>query len=648
MKPRDVTLRVKNLIALSVSELEALVLRHNQLYWDRNSPEIPDTEYDRLVLRLKELSPSSPVLSAMGPSAVFGSEVRHARPMLSLDKCYTDEDLAKWGRDFTGDVVVMPKFDGCACSILYDNRGRLVRAATRGDGTSGEDITANVLRILDVPKRIPTDRAIEIRGEVYMKLSVFEKFRAEGHANPRNLAAGAIKQKDPEKSAAYGLSFAAYDALGTDLVQHRDILNYLAGAGFPRVDARVVSRSNLRSGYDWLSTTRPSLDYEIDGVVFRADSVAEQNRLGANSHHPRYSLAYKFQGDSGVSILRDVEWSVSRTGAITPVAIVDPVSLSGASVSRASLHNAGFIRKLGISYGAEVEMMRRGGVIPNVERVVKAGKSPVDPPPFCPSCGAPSREEADFLLCSLPSSCKAAVIGTLSHFATTLDMLGFGDVILEQAYDAEVLRSPVDFYTLKVEHLSGLGRCGEKTARKLVGEVDRKRTLDLATFLRSLGIPELGRHVSKILSDRYGDLDAVLAVSVGELEGIPSIGTGIATSVVRGLGEAYDLIRALRGHVTFSSPAPEKPVAAPGGVLAGFSFVFTGKLVSMGRSAAEDLVRQHGGAPLDSVSKALTHLVVGDDKSGPKSSKEKAAEKLLAAGAPLKVVSETEFLAMIR
>lgn len=630
-----------------VAELEAQIRHHNALYWDKQAPEISDYDYDALVVRLKELAPDSPVLSAMGPSAAptLGAEFRHTSPMLSLDKCYTPEDLADWAGTFEGQVIATPKFDGIACTLHYDESGKLAVAATRGDGTVGDDITVNALEIKDIPARIPAKHALEVRGEIYMRLSVFARFKQEGMSNPRNLTAGAIKQKDPKKSAAYGLSFAAYDLLGSDEETQHAELERLVKLGFPKVDYLVLERDEVLSGYEKFAGWRPTLDYEIDGVVFKVDAVKEQRRLGETAHHPRHSLAYKFQGDSGSSTLREIEWSVARTGAITPVAIVEPVALSGVTVTRASLHNVAFIDKLGLTLGAKVTLVRRGGVIPNVELVTEPGTEPVVIPTVCPSCGSPVVREKDFLYCTTPHTCRRAVIGQISHFAATCDMLGFGDGILEQAYDKGLLRSPADFYTLRVEDLTKLERCGDKLAKKLVGEVKKKQTLELATFLRALGIHELGKHVSAILAAQYRTLDAVLAVTEEELAATHSIGETIAHSVVTGLVEARPAIDALRAHVTVTSPPATEGGAT--GPLGGKSFVFTGKMVTLSRGEAEKRVRALGGGVLSAVNKTLTYLVVGADKTGPKSTKEKAADKLIGQGAPIQILSEDELLAML-
>lgn len=478
-----------------------------------------------------------------------------------------------------------------------------------------------------------------------MRLSVFAKFKAEGMANPRNLTAGAVKQKDSAKSAAYGLSFAAYELLGGEEPTVWDKLERLVALGFPKIDSLRLEKNELGRGVEEFSKWRPTLDYEIDGVVFKADSVKEQRRLGQTSHHPRFAIAFKFQGESGVSTLRSVEWSVARTGAITPVAIVEPVVLSGVTVTRASLHNVAFIDKLGLTLGAKVTLVRRGGVIPNVEHVTEKGREPVTLPETCPSCGSPVERERDFLYCTTPRTCPRAVIGQLSHYAATLDMLGFGDNLLEQAYEAGLLRQLSDFYTLKWESLAKLERTGEKSAKKLVAEVDKKRSVPLAMFLRALGLPELGKHVSAILAARYRTIEGVQGATSEELLATHSIGSTIAATVLRELATAAPVIAALREHVTVEPEGGSG--GAPDGPLSGKSFVFTGKMVAFARSEGEKRVRALGGAVLSGVNKTLSYLVLGADKTGPKSSKEKAAEKAIADGAPIRVISEEELLALL-
>jgi DNA ligase (NAD+) len=621
-----------------IATLEQEIRHHNALYWDQAKPEISDEAYDLLVRRLKALQPDSPVLADLGQREAFGAAFLHKVPMLSLDKCYSDEELTDWLSSFEGQVVALPKFDGIACALHYDARGRLKRAATRGDGVRGDDVTQNVLRIADVPKKIPVG-PLEVRGEIYMRLSIFAKYKELGMANPRNLTAGAVKQKDAEKSAAYELSFAAFEIVQGEGATLSGDLQRLVSFGFPPIEAPVLEKSEAAAMFKTLGARRASFDFEIDGIVFKADARSEQKRLGETSHHPRFAIAYKFQGESGVTRLIGIEWSVARTGAITPVALVEPVALSGVTVSRASLHNVAFIDRLGLTLGASVTLVRRGGVIPNVEFVNTPGDRAVVIPVTCPSCGSPVTRERDFLYCTTPQRCPRVQVGRLAHFAGAIDLLGFGDVVLEQAFAAGVLKSPADFYRLTAPQLESLERSGKKLAAKLIAEVQKKRALDLPTFLRALGIAELGKNVSAILAAKYGTIEAVQVAPAEELAALHGIGDTIAKSVAEGLAAERAEIAALLQYVTL-----REPDAKVEGSLSGMSFVFTGKMVAFARSEGEKLVRSLGGDVLSAVSKSLTYLVVGADKSGPASSKEKAAEKLLTQGASLQVIDEATFL----
>lgn len=650
--------------ALSVAQLEAELRRHNRLYWDEHKPEISDYDYDRIVNRLKHLSPKSSVLDEMGASAPKleaatedgAPPVRHKARMLSLDKCYSHDELEKWGATFEGKVMVSPKFDGIACSLHYNERGELELAATRGDGAVGENITANARVIEDVPTKLAKgSRRVEVRGEIFMRLSVFERFKAEGFANPRNLAAGAIKQKDVEKSKAYGLSFAAYDLVGTDHETEHEKMDALAEMGFTAIEKRVLAKGEMVAAYEDMAARRSKLDFEIDGVVFKADSTREQRRLGATSHHPRYAIAYKFQGDSGTTIVREIEWSVSRSGAITPVALIDPVTLSGATVSRASLHNAGFIDKLSLSKNATIVVMRRGGVIPNVEFVSKPGDVAFELPTTCPSCGNDVRREGDFIFCGKPRACRSSVIGQLSHYADVVGILGFGDAVLAGAFDRGLLRRPADFYTLTERKLLSLDRMGTRLAKRLLREIDRARKLDLATFLRAFGMHEVGKLVSEILAQKFETLERIYEVDEVELATIPRIGPTISRAVVKSVREAKDEIEEARKHVEIVAltdrPAASAAEVSRAGVratLAGLSFVFTGSLATLRRAEAERMVKDRGGVAQDNVTKNLDYLVVGEQRTDEKSSKEKVAEKFIEAGATIRVISERDFLAFVK
>lgn len=626
------------------ARVEAEVREHNRRYWDENAPTLLDTEYDRLVERLRALAPASKLLDALGPNpaARVGEAVTHARPMLSLEKCYDEQTLLDWAAKFEGAVVMTPKVDGCACSIRYGADGRLTVAATRGSGTVGEDITANVLRIANVPPRLPVTEPVEIRGEVYLPLSAFAKLAGE-FANPRNTAAGALKQKDPDKSAAVGLRFLAYDVVGPALATESQKFAQAAAWGFEAVEHEVLERDALQAGYDRYVARRAALDFEIDGVVFRADRLDEQARLGFTSHHPRGAIAYKLQGESGLTYLRDVEWSVSRSRVFTPVGIVDPVSLSGATVTRISLHNWGLVKAKNLSLGAQCVAVRRGGVIPYLENVVEPGDRAIEPPRTCPTGGFPTREEGDVIVCTCTTGCAGAVVGVLSHYANSVGIEGFGETWLQTLVEAGLLSQPADFYRLRPEELVGFERMGETLAAKLVQNCADHRRVPLADFLAALGVPGLGRSASQTLARHFRTLEAVRGAPAAALIGLPKFAELSAEKVAAGLAERGAVIDALLDAGVSVESEPERPAeAAEAGPkpLAGQSFLFTGTLAAMGREAAQERVEALGGKAASGISKALTYLVVGDEgKAGSK------LQKAQAAG--VRVLSEAEFLALL-
>ncbi len=653
---------------LSVDELAAAIREHDHRYWVLHAPRISDYEYDRLVRRLRELAPEHPQLLALGSdvaeTGVLGDKVAHEQPMLSLDKCYELSELQRFGASFEGPAVVSPKIDGVALSLRYDAAGRLVRAVTRGDGQRGEDVTANARRVAAIVARLP-DGNVEVRGEVYMPLSRFAR-HADTFANPRNLTAGTIKQKEGSAAQLPDLAFFAYDVRGLAVRTEWEKLAYLERVGFAVVPAERLERAEWQAGYERYLARRHALDYELDGVVYKADRLSEQERLGYTAHHPRFAIAYKFQGESGESTLRTVEWSVARTGAITPVALIDPVVLSGAEVSRCSLHNVGILRKLGLRLGDRVVAMRRGGVIPNVELSLGGGTVDVVPPVACPGCGGPTRLDGDFLTCEQREQCPAVRLALLGHYVKAAGIEGFGEKLLQSLVKSGLVETPDQLYRLKPHHLVPLERMGDILARKLVANIETARTLPLATFLQALGIEELGPTVAALLADRCGTLDAVLALSLADFERkkaakgdadgagtrFPGIGERIAAAIVTGLGARRPLIDALRQHVTVLGALP--PAAAPSAAaaaqpFAGRSVVFTGTLETMDRKAAQQRVRGLGGHTPSDVSKDLHVLVVGGagPGAGPPSSKEKKAQKLVADGHPIEIVGEREFVARL-
>ncbi len=629
---------MKKIEEMNTNELESEVQEHNRLYFEKNAPVISDYEFDELVEELKKRRPKSLALTELvGDGGSGGRKIKHERPMLSLDKCYDEETINSWVAKFEGDVVVSPKVDGCAVSILYGGDGKILIASTRGDGDEGEDITENVKRITAIPNS--THKNIEVRGEVFMPLSIFKRYSSE-FANPRNLAAGAIKQKDPAKTAEYDLSFFAYDIIGIDLSTEGEKFEMLEGLGFKNVDWRLVSRTDLQLAFDEILKKRGEYDFETDGVVYKTNVLSEQVRLGATAHHPRYAMAYKFQGDSGSTTLLDVEWSVSRTGAITPVAIVEPVQLSGAKVRRASLHNLAILNSLNITLGAKVLMMRRGGVIPHVESVLSSGEGAIEIPSRCPACGSAAEIRDDTLYCTNAKECVRSNIGELSHFVDVVGIDGFGDKLLLQLYNAELVRDPAEFFELTKEELLGMERMGERSASKLIGAVGAIKEIPLANFLQSLGIRELGKNVSLLLAG-FGSLDRVLGLEEEELSAVHGIGEVIAREVVSGLKVRAPLIKKLLKHVSVGEGKAERV----DGKFFRISFLFTGKMIVMGRNEAIKLVEGAGGMVAQSVTKGLDYLVVGD--GGGAGSKLAKAEKLQEKGGEVQIISESEFLKMI-
>ncbi|MDP2341307.1 MAG: NAD-dependent DNA ligase LigA [Deltaproteobacteria bacterium] len=650
---------------LDVTELESLVRHHNALYWEQDEPEIDDPTFDKLVEALRARAPSSKALEELGESATkkkgqgFG-DVVHLRPMLSLDKCYDDDTLLKWGDSFKGRVVVTPKIDGLACSIRYDKNGTISVAGTRGDGKTGDSILANVKGVKDIPHVLMNAPAaskdgLEIRGEVYMRVSRFNSTYKGDKSNPRNLAAGALKTKDPLESAAYGLSFFAYDLLGADLKEvasESEKHKALQSMGFPVMPLELIeNHKELPDVFRRFVDVCKGLDVETDGVVMKADLLAEQDRLGATAHHPRYALAYKFQGESAQSVVTAIEWGVARTGTVNPVCVIEPVFVGGVTITRLSLHNPGYARKLGIGVGARVEITRRGGVIPHVERVLSPPTQPLVLPTEWPVRGGrtPLRAEGDFLYLQEPERCVDVVVARVGHFTKVIDATGFGGKRLLQLIEAGLVAQPADLYALDKKTLAALDRMGDISAQNLLDEMNARRAITLPVFLTALGIDDCGPTVAETLAENFHSLEAVRALSVKELSAVHGIGDTTAASLVNGLLKSAPLIDALLQQVTI---VEKEKVEDSGSPLFGKSVVFTGSMAKMDRKTAQKKVQAAGGKTPSSVTADLDFLVIGDEGSaliagGEKSTKHKAADKLIAKGSKVKIISETDFISML-
>lgn len=683
--------------AARAAALRALLARYDHEYYVLDAPSVPDAEYDRLFLELQRLEqadpalivPESPTQRVSGQPVEGFGEVLHARPMLSLNNAFEDEDVQAFDRrahelladqpEAAGDIEYSAelKYDGLAVSLRYEH-GVLVRAATRGDGTRGEDVSANVRTIRAVPLRLSAadgalPQVLEVRGEVLMFRDDFRRMNARQRAagerefvNPRNAAAGALRQLDPAVTATRPLRFLAYGigelAGGVEPARHSLLLDWLAALGLPVGAHRRVVRgpAGMLDFYRAMQAARPELPYEIDGVVYKVDRRDWHDVLGFVARAPRFALAHKFPAEEALTELLDIEVQVGRTGAITPVARLRPVFVGGTTVSNATLHNEDELRRKDLLIGDTVVVRRAGDVIPEVVRALTERRPPPDSPEFaarfrrfempqaCPVCGsAVSRGEGEAAWrCVGGLYCSAQRKQALRHFAQrrAMDIEGLGEKLIDQMVDADLVRTPADVYRLDAATLAALDRMGEKSAANLVAAIDRSRTTTLARFLFGLGIRHVGEEVARQLADEYGDIDALMSedwarrqADKAELQKenarrrgrgeallpvpLEGIGPEITDSLQRFFAEPHnrEVIAALRAagvHWPVSAPRAAADAAAdaaaPAGALAGLGFVLTGTLPTMTRDEAGALIRQHGGSVIGSVSRKTSYVVAGE------------------------------------
>lgn len=628
-----------NLTTMTLNELVAEYKRHNRLYWIENKPEISDHEFDALENKIRQLDPNNSVLDQL--HGELNDPVTHSVPMLSMEKAYSFDAMTNWAKK-SGDNLFMVscKMDGSACSLKYV-KGKLVQAATRGNGAVGEDITQNVLRIKNVPKSLKNvPDVMYVRGEVVMPNSVFKKKFASTNSNTRNLAAGSLKHKDPNESENRELKFWAYNVIGTDWNTEQEKFDNLEKLSFDVVPHILIKVEDFEKSYNQIVGNRSNCDFDIDGVIFCANDVDIQKKLGLTSHHPKYAIAWKIQGESGTTKLLDIEWSISRTGVVTPVAIVEPVQLSGVTVGRSSIHHAGFVLSKKLSKNAIIEMTRRGGVIPHIERVVKDGDALFTIPKVID--GYEVEMIDDFLYLKHPEQHPDVQVARLVHFCAALEMDGFGDKIVKQLYDNGVVKDLDDIFRLtKQSVMNGLDRSGDRMAEKLVDEMNSKKRIPLDRFLYSLGIDCLGNSVSKLLAKKYTTLKNVYVAPASELVNLDGIGETIAEAVVSGIHKNRVLIMKLKDLVEVLDYVEVKIV----GGLSTTSFVFTGTLETMDRKEAQKLAESKGANCPSSVSKDLTYLVVGGNDT--ESSKYKKANDLIKKGAKIQIITESEFVNIV-
>jgi DNA ligase (NAD+) len=661
--------------AKRIDELVARLNHHAYLYYVLDRPEVSDAQYDAWVRELRELEEAHPDLVradsptqrvGAAPLDAFGT-VRHAVPMLSLDNAFDEAELREFDarlRRFldTGpgtdlEYVCELKIDGLAISLTYEN-GALVRGATRGDGTTGEDVTQNLRTVRSIPLRLRGDppAAVEVRGEAFLTLEEFHRINEEREAageprfaNPRNAAAGSIRQLDPTITASRKLNSFVYGTgrlEGATLRTHWDELEYLGMRGLRVNDAsRLVGPIEGAIDYigEW-GERRHTLSYETDGVVVKLNDLARQRTAGATSHSPRWAIAYKFPPEQAETVIEDITVQVGRTGALTPVARMRPVFLAGSTVSHATLHNQDEVERKGVMVGDRVLIRKAGDVIPEVVEVLKDKRSgeerPFRFPESCPVCGmAVVREPGEAVTRCPNPNCPAQVKNTIRHFASrgAMDIEGLGPALVDQLVERGLVEDVSDLYSLTHEQLAGLERMADKSAQNVLDATETSKSRPLARLLFGLGIRLVGATVAHTLATRFGSLDALRAASVEELSTTEGIGPKIAESVAAYMArpETKRIIERLRRAGV--DPRVEQ-AAATDMSLAGMTFVFTGALETMTREEGEALVRSRGGKASGSVSKKTTYVVAGP---GAGSKLEKANEL------GVNVLTETQFREML-
>jgi DNA ligase (NAD+) len=659
------------------AEIRRLIEHHNYRYYVLDDPEISDARYDALMRELREIEEANPELVVddsptqrvgAAPSREF-AEVVHSVPMLSLENAFSEQDVL----DFDGRVrerldveqveySAEPKIDGLAISLRYE-QGRLVQAATRGDGATGEDVTANVRAIRSVPLHLlgrDVPAVLEVRGEVFMTRRSFERLNLrqsdkgeKTFANPRNAAAGSLRQLDPRITASRSLDLYFYGvgaAEGwTQPQRHSEVLAALRAFGL-RTCPEVGVMHGVAGCLDYyarIGRRRDTLGYDIDGVVYKVDRLDWQRDLGFVSRAPRWALAHKFPAQEETTTVRDVEFQVGRTGALTPVARLEPVFVGGVTVSNVTLHNMDELERKDVRIGDTVVVRRAGDVIPEVVRVVPERRPPdarrVQLPRRCPVCGSHvTREEGEAVArCTGGLVCLAQRREALRHFASrrAMDIEGLGDRLVEQLVESGAVKTPADMYSLAADELAALDRMGPKSAANLVEALDRSRQTTLPRFLFALGIRDVGEATALALAQHFGSLQALQQASVEEIQQVRDVGPIVAAHVRSFFDEAGngEVVAALRS-AGVSWPEGDRARVAAEGPMTGEVVVITGTLGSLSRDEARDAARVAGATVTDSVSRKTTLLVTG----GEPGSKLRKAQEL-----GVRVVEEAEFLRLL-
>lgn len=640
---------------------------HNRKYYDEDSPEIDDVEYDALYRRLENLeaefpelvTPDSPTQSVGGHVLAKFSPVTHTVPMESLHDSFSEQELIDFDHRVRAAVgepvyIVEPKFDGLSVSVEYRD-GILVRGSTRGDGLVGEDITDNIKTIRTVPQRLNEPLPfLEVRGEVYMSHQVFFELSAQQELNgekpfknPRNAAAGSLRQKDAKMTAARKLDIFVFNVQqvnGADLQYHDEALNFLKRLGFtvPPFFTPCKTIEEVIAEVHRIGDLRGSLDYSIDGAVVKVNSFAQRSLLGSTAKFPRWAEAFKYPPEEKQTKVLDIEINVGRTGVLTPTGVFESVTLAGTTVSRATLHNQDFISEKDIRVGDTVVLRKAGEIIPEVVSVVShaEGSEAFHMPAVCPSCGVPvTREEGEAATRCTNPECPAQLLRHLIHFCSrdAMDIDGLGPAVLEQLISGGLIKSPADLYNLTLAQLTGLERMGQKSSENRLNAIEKSKQNDLYRLVFALGIPHIGLKAAKLLSARFENIDAIFQASEEEIASIDGFGEIMAQSVRKffDLPNTAHLIGRLRdAEINMASLT----AASSDSRFAGKTFVLTGTLPTLTRSQAAEIIEKYGGKVSGSVSKKTDYVLAGED----------AGSKLTKANQlGVKVITEEEFDKMI-
>jgi DNA ligase (NAD+) len=663
----------KEKIKKKIEELIEKINYHNYLYYVLNSPEITDAEYDKLFRELLELEekypefvfPYSPTQRVGAPPLKEFGEVEHLVPMLSLGNAFNEEELLAFDKRIKKflnveeiEYVCELKIDGLAVSLTYEN-GVFVKGATRGDGYRGEDVTLNLKTIKSIPMKMLIKNPppiLEVRGEVYMNKVDFEKLNQERKkenlplfANPRNAAAGSVRQLSSEVTAERKLDIFVYGVgyfEGIEFKTQYEILNFLEVAGF-KVNKNRKLCKNIKEVIEFclnFQEKREKLPYEIDGIVVKVSSLLFQRELGEVSRSPRWAIAYKFPAEEAITKIKDIVVQVGRTGALTPVAIMEPVWVSGSTVTRATLHNEDEINKKDVRIGDTVVVRKAGEVIPEVVRVLKEKREGKEKkfvmPKNCPVCGGEVIRPLDEAVARcININCPAQVKERIKFFASrdAMNIEGLGDAIIEQLVDKKIIEDFSDLYYLKLEDFLKLERMGEKLASNILSSIEKSKNTTLSRFIYSLGIRHVGQHIGEILAENYKSIENLSKASFDELKEIPEVGPKIAESIVNFFKNPKNLqvIEKLKkAGIKFISEEGKEKLP-----LSGLQFVFTGTLKNYTRSEAENIVKKLGGKVSSSVSKNTDYVVVGEEPG----SKYEKAKKL-----NIKILQEEEFQNLIK